>query len=93
MGRLDPAAIAEVCADAWPDVRDAEELHDALLSLVALPVGNERRTFGPGAGCRSEIAGIGCGMGARISSSFRWSRRAGVARVGDVTYLGGGRAG
>src|SRR6266404_5268827 len=38
VGRLDPAAIEEVCADAWPDVRDAEELHDALLSLVALPI-------------------------------------------------------
>jgi ATP-dependent helicase Lhr and Lhr-like helicase len=37
IGRLDPAAIAEVCADAWPDVRDAEELHDALVTLVALP--------------------------------------------------------
>jgi ATP-dependent helicase Lhr and Lhr-like helicase len=38
IGRLDPAAIAEVCGDAWPDVRDAEELHDALLTLMALPV-------------------------------------------------------
>jgi ATP-dependent Lhr-like helicase len=38
IGRLDPAAIANVCDDAWPDVRDAEELHDALLSLVALPI-------------------------------------------------------
>ena len=38
VGRLDPAAIAEVRADAWPDVRDAEELHDALLTFVALPV-------------------------------------------------------
>jgi ATP-dependent Lhr-like helicase len=37
IGRLDPAAIAEVCDDAWPDVRDAEELHDALLTLIALP--------------------------------------------------------
>jgi ATP-dependent helicase Lhr and Lhr-like helicase len=37
IGRLDPAAIVEVCADAWPDVRDAEELHDALLTLIALP--------------------------------------------------------
>ncbi|HYL62715.1 MAG TPA: DEAD/DEAH box helicase [Candidatus Methylomirabilis sp.] len=39
IGRLDPAAIAEVCDDAWPDVRDAEELHDALLTLIALPAG------------------------------------------------------
>ena len=37
VGRLDPAAIAEVRASAWPDVRDVEELHDALLTLIALP--------------------------------------------------------
>src|SRR5438067_7836843 len=37
VGALDAAAIAEVRADAWPDVRDADELHDALLSLIALP--------------------------------------------------------
>jgi ATP-dependent Lhr-like helicase len=37
VGRLDPAAIAQVRADAWPDIRDAEELHDALLTLVAIP--------------------------------------------------------
>jgi len=37
IGRLDPAAIAEVREEAWPDVRDADELHDALLSLIALP--------------------------------------------------------
>ena len=27
LGRLDPAAIQEVCDQAWPDVRDADELH------------------------------------------------------------------
>jgi ATP-dependent helicase Lhr and Lhr-like helicase len=37
LGRLDPAAIDEVRHDAWPDVRDADELHDALLTFVALP--------------------------------------------------------
>jgi ATP-dependent helicase Lhr and Lhr-like helicase len=37
IGKLDPLAIAEVRDDAWPDVRDAEELHDALLTLVAIP--------------------------------------------------------
>ena len=39
IGRLDPAAIASVRDDAWPDIRDAEELHDAQLSLVAVPEG------------------------------------------------------
>ncbi len=37
IGRLDPAAIAEVREEVWPDIRDAEELHDALESLVAMP--------------------------------------------------------
>lgn len=38
LSRLDPAAIAEVRQDAWPDVRDASELHDALQTLIAFPV-------------------------------------------------------
>ncbi len=36
-GILDQAAIAEVTESAWPLVRDADELHDALATLVALP--------------------------------------------------------
>jgi ATP-dependent Lhr-like helicase len=37
VGKLDPAAIAQVREEAWPDVRDADELHDVLHTLVALP--------------------------------------------------------
>ena len=37
VGKLDPAAIAQVREEAWPDVRDAEELHDVLHTLIALP--------------------------------------------------------
>ncbi len=37
VGALDPAAIDEVRAQAAPDVRDADELHDHLLSIVLLP--------------------------------------------------------
>lgn len=37
-GKLDPAAIATVRAQCWPDLRDEHELHDLLLSLVALPL-------------------------------------------------------
>ena len=33
IGRLDPAAIAEVREEAWPEVRDADELHDVLQEL------------------------------------------------------------
>jgi ATP-dependent Lhr-like helicase len=35
LGRLDPNAIDRVRAEATPDVRDPDELHDVLLSLVA----------------------------------------------------------
>jgi ATP-dependent helicase Lhr and Lhr-like helicase len=35
LGKLDPAAIARVRAEATPAVRDPDELHDVLLSLVA----------------------------------------------------------
>lgn len=31
VGKLDPQAIAQVREDAWPEIRDAEELHDALV--------------------------------------------------------------
>ncbi|HKW24695.1 MAG TPA: DEAD/DEAH box helicase, partial [Terriglobales bacterium] len=37
VGKLDPAAIAQVRDEAWPDVRDADELHDVLQTLIALP--------------------------------------------------------
>ena len=35
-GILDPAAIAQISAEAWPEARDADELHDALLTLITL---------------------------------------------------------
>src|SRR5688572_8068598 len=37
VGALDVAAIAEVAAESFPVARDAEELHDALLTLVVVP--------------------------------------------------------
>jgi ATP-dependent Lhr-like helicase len=36
-GELDPAAVAAVCAEAWPQLESAEELHDLLLSLFWMP--------------------------------------------------------
>jgi ATP-dependent Lhr-like helicase len=37
VGALNPAAIEEVQRESWPVVRDADELHDALLTLVWMP--------------------------------------------------------
>jgi len=36
---LDPEAIAQVSAEAWPPMRDADELHEALCDLTLMPVG------------------------------------------------------
>ncbi|MGZ3498887.1 MAG: DEAD/DEAH box helicase [Vulcanimicrobiaceae bacterium] len=36
-GIIDPAVIEEVAQESWPVVRDADELHDALATLVVLP--------------------------------------------------------
>ena len=42
VGKLDPRAIAQVRQEAWPDVRDEDELHDVLHTLIALPGGHRR---------------------------------------------------
>jgi len=83
IGRLDPAAIAEVCDEAWPEVRDREELHDALLTLIALPAA-------------SGIVRGNSGVRARLGDSLNaWSPffeqlategRVGLARVHNQTY-------
>ena len=45
VGALDPAAIAEVASESWPVARDADELHDALLTLTIVPPAPEWQTF------------------------------------------------
>lgn len=37
VGKLDPDAILEVQQQAWPDIRNPDELHDALQTLIVLP--------------------------------------------------------
>ena len=46
LGRLDPEAIARVRAEAWPDLANADELHDALVWLGFLS--EEEAQAGPG---------------------------------------------
>ncbi len=60
VGKLDPAAIAQVREEAWPDVRDADELHDVLHTLVALPI-NSRGPDVPIWGSERQFAGSECG--------------------------------
>lgn len=44
IGRLDAMAIADVQQQAWPDIRNADELHDALQTLIAFPVDHPHQT-------------------------------------------------
>lgn len=37
VGQLDPQVIVEVKRQAWPDIRNADELHDALQTFIAMP--------------------------------------------------------
>lgn len=47
LGRLDPAVIAQVCEQIWPTVRDADELHDALLTAAFLTEAEGSGAEGP----------------------------------------------
>ncbi len=43
IGALDPIAIEEVQQESWPVVRDPDELHDALLTLIWIPEPDARQ--------------------------------------------------
>jgi ATP-dependent Lhr-like helicase len=45
IGALDPMAIEEVRSESWPVVRNADELHDALLTLFAIPLDSEWQSY------------------------------------------------
>ena len=58
IGKLDPEAIARVCAEAWPDATTPDELHDALLWLTFLTE-EERRRNSAWPGLMDELAAKG----------------------------------
>ncbi|HXO37436.1 MAG TPA: DEAD/DEAH box helicase, partial [Candidatus Acidoferrum sp.] len=76
VGALDPAAIEEVRAGAWPDVRDADELADTLHTLIAVP-----ENFVPPDGRSPAEAWRG------YFDSLRESNRASRARIGKSAGL------
>jgi ATP-dependent Lhr-like helicase len=80
VGGLDPAAIAQVQAEAWPEVRDADELHDVLHTLVAVPEVSSQFPVLGSQEDRSEFSALSSqGEGSRLSafgsreSLERWS--------------------
>jgi len=84
IGRLDPAAISEVCDDAWPDVRDAEELHDALLTLIVLPARAKADAHGNNRLHAKLQESLAAWSG--FFEQLRGERRAGRAQVNSEAY-------
>ncbi|HVZ16914.1 MAG TPA: hypothetical protein VG897_07350, partial [Terriglobales bacterium] len=75
VGKLDPAAIEQVREEAWPDVRDADELHDALYTLIAFPEMMGGRSVGENKGPTAIFFDQLCSIG-----------RATIVIVGDERF-------
>jgi ATP-dependent Lhr-like helicase len=63
LGALDPAAIQRVRDEAWPEIQNADELHDTLLTSGFLT----EAEGAPWTGFMTELIGAGCAM--RLSPS------------------------
>ncbi|HWR17957.1 MAG TPA: DEAD/DEAH box helicase [Terriglobales bacterium] len=79
VGALDQAAIEEVRQEAWPDVRDEDELADALYTLIALP---EQSTMNSPDGGELAITSRWQAMFERLQNSGR----AVTATVGEERF-------
>jgi len=69
-GVLDPLAIEQVAAESWPVVRNADELHDALLTLIVLPPVAEWSRFFDDFRQRAEHLRLRCGLRRRGGTSL-----------------------
>jgi ATP-dependent Lhr-like helicase len=73
LGALDPEAIARVRDEAWPDVRDADELHDALLTCGFLSEDEIRRGRGDSwLALAAELASSGRAACETLAGTPRW---------------------
>jgi ATP-dependent Lhr-like helicase len=72
LGRLDPEAIRLVEQEAWPLVRNADELHDALLTLVLVPERPDRPDREDWTGFFDELASAGRAAVFRTGAAHYW---------------------
>jgi ATP-dependent Lhr-like helicase len=83
-GVLDPEVIELISAEVWPEPRDADELHDALLSLIRLPATPEWRTF------FDELSAAGRASCIRRQGNAFWVATERMPNVDDVDAAVGG---
>ncbi len=91
LGALDPAAIAQVREESWPVVRDAEELHDALLTLMVLPAEPEWEHWFEELTAMRRATAIKAGARTLWVAAERWTAVRSVLEEGDsaVTVIQG----
>ena len=80
-GVLDPAAIDQISAESWPEARDADELHDALLTLVSMPPTDEWKPL------FDELAASGRAAIVKRNGSEFWLAKERVALADDVDAI------
>ena len=80
LGALDPAAIQRVREEVWPDPRDADELHDALLTAGVL-------TAAEGEAGNEAVGGTG-GAWRGLFEELCATGRAGRLEVGEASGAG-----
>jgi ATP-dependent Lhr-like helicase len=90
LGRLDPQAIRAASQDAWPEARDKDELHDALLGLVLLPEDQVASRFGREADNWLEALAAE-GRAVRVGAHWATAERAAIAAA--ALGVGGDSAG
>ena len=72
LARLDPEAIRQESENAWPRIRDVDEMHDALLTLGVLPEGRLAYFGGKWQDLRFSMAGAVGRCGAGVPGCRRW---------------------
>ncbi len=107
LGALDPAAIQRVREEVWPDPRDPDELHDALLTAGALTVAEGEEGSGGAGGngrswrgffeelCATGRAGrleVGGGVGVCSSESDAGDGETEVRKIRKIRKTGGANA-
>jgi ATP-dependent Lhr-like helicase len=80
-GMLDAAAIDQVSSESWPEARDADELHDAMLTLVRAPVTDHWRSF------FDELAASGRASMIERNGSLFWIATERLAVTDDVNAV------
>jgi len=73
LGKLDPGAVRSAAEDAWPVIRNPDELHDALIGFVLYPENECRRLDKESAGWMESLLRAGRAMRMDRNGRIYWA--------------------